>query len=86
MTQKMNWHVRQNKYDARSTDGQIDWLVLPKKNGKYFVKAYLGGGAEHRLPFQEFETAEKAMDWAEAYDEKRYAANARYAKEESIKF
>lgn len=81
----MNWNQRRNRHDARSTDGQIDWLVLPKKSGKYFIKAYLIGGAEHRLPFQEFETAQEAMDWAEEYDQRRYEKAAEYA-EEPIRF
>lgn len=81
----MNWKEWRGRFDARSTDNQIDWLVMPKKNGKYYIKAFLGGGASHRLPFQEFETAQEAKGWAEEYDQRRYEKAAEYAKEEPIR-
>jgi len=82
----MNWKERRGKFEAESEDGQIAYMILPKKNGRYFIKAYLGGGAEHGLPFQDFDSPEAAQAWVENYERERVEKAARYAKEEPIRF
>lgn len=78
----MNWKkLRRGKFSGDSEDGQVSYMVMPKRNGQYFIKAYLVGGAEHRLPFQSFETAQAAMDWVEQYEQERAERNACYAQE-----
>ena len=44
------------------------WEILPKRNGKFYLKAYLPGGQEARLPFQDFASIEEAKIWAMKYD------------------
>jgi len=82
----MNWKERRGKWQSTSEDGQIDYVIIPKKNGRYFVKAYLGGGAEHRLPFQDFASPDAAKAWVADYERERAEKAARYAKEEPIRF
>ena len=82
----MNWKERRGKWQATSEDEQIDYVILPKKNGHYFIKAYLDGGAEHRPPFQDFISPEAAKAWVEAYEQERAEKAAHYAKEEPIRF
>ena len=78
----MNWKERRGRFYAEGD--QIGFSVLPKRNG-YFVRAYLVGGAEHQLPYQDFETAKAAMDWAGDYEQKMAERLARYAQEEPIR-
>ena len=49
----------------------IGWSVLLKKNGRYFVEARRVGGAQVRLPYQEFESLDAAMQFCMEYDAKR---------------
>jgi len=65
----MDWKERRGKWQSTSEDSQIDYVIIPKKNSRYFIKAYLGGGAEHRLPFQDFASPEAAKAWWEILPE-----------------
>ena len=83
----MNWRgIARGKPYSESQDGEISYDIRPKRNGKFYIEASLAGGAEYKLPFQNFPTAEAAMAWVEEYEAKRAADNARYAKEEPIRF
>lgn len=72
--------------NVESKDGQIGYSIMRKRNGRYYIKAYLISGAEHRLPFQNFESAEDAKSWIAEYERKRAEREARYAKEELLVF
>jgi len=82
----MKWKERRGQWRATSEDEQIDYAILPKKGGRFFIKAYLGGGAEHRLPFQDFASAAEARAWVEDHERKRAADAARYRNEKRIRF
>lgn len=58
------------------------WSII-KKNGNFFVKAYLVGGREVRLPYQEFATIEEAKEWIARYD---YERQERFSRRERILF
>ena len=81
----MDWNERRGEHRAQSTDGQIDWCILPKKNGKFFITARLSGGAKHRIACQEFDSAEDAREWINEYEQKRAAQNAKYRGEKPIR-
>jgi hypothetical protein len=83
---KMKWKERRGNWRATSGDEQIDYVIILKKNGRYFIKAYLGGGAEHRLPFQDFASPEAAQAWVADYERERAEKNARYRNEKPIRF
>lgn len=84
---KMEWkETRRKEHHARSDDEQIGYIVAPKRNGKYYIKAYLSGGTEHRLPYQDFDTADEAKTWVEEYERKRAERNAQYADEKPLKW
>jgi hypothetical protein len=51
--------------------------IVPKKNGKFFVSARKPGGAEVRLPYREFDTADAAKAWIEAEEEREAGIKAR---------
>ena len=61
---------------------------MPKRGGRFFIKAYLAGGAEHNLPFRVFGSVKVAKAWIEEYARvrEREERNARYAAEESLYF
>lgn len=82
----MNWKKYRRTIETESDDGQIDYIIATTRKGRYYIKAYLPGGQEHRLPFQNFETAEEAQKWVEDYEAKRTEQKARYADEKPIRF
>lgn len=69
------WKERRNSvnsFQVPNADIQpYNWSIIAKRNGKHFVKAHGNGGAEMRLPYQEFETVEDAKKWAMEYDYNR---------------
>ena len=82
----MNWREGgRGRFSGESADGEIGYELIAKRNGEYYIKAYLIGGREHRLPFQNFLDAEAAMDWVAEYEFKRAEKRARYAQEEPIR-
>ena len=84
---QVEWReLRRGRFSGDSADGQIGYMLMPKSGGQYFVKAYLVGGAEHRIPYQDFESAGAAKAWVEQYEQKRAERNVRYAQEEPIRF
>ena len=83
----MNWRgVQRGKPYSESQDGEIIYDVRVKRYSGWFIEASLAGGAEHRLPFQSFPTAEAAMAWVEEYEAKRVERRARHADERRIRF
>ncbi len=81
----MDWKkTRRGEYHS-FTDSEISYIIHPKRNGKFYIKAYLVGGREHLLPFQDFDTIEAAKSWVEDYDEKLAKRRATH-EEEPIKF
>ena len=82
----MNWKkLRRGKYSGDSEDGQVGYMIMSKRTGRFFIKAYLVGGREHQLPFQDFPDAQAAIDWVEQYERERAERNARYAQEKPIR-
>ena len=72
----MNWkETRRGKFWSQSND--LDWEISPKRNGKWFANAHRPGGAEHRLPYQDFETAQGAIAWVEQYEQERAERNSK---------
>lgn len=69
-----SWEWRQHRaglWAENNDDGDLEplgWAVFPKKNGKFFVEAYGGGGSKVRLPFQEFDTQEQARQYCGRYE------------------
>jgi len=83
----MNWKKqRRGNYYSTSEDGQIGYEIYINRRGRFYIKGYLAGGAEHRLPFQDFDTAEAAIAWVEQHEQERAERKARYAQEEPIRF
>jgi len=63
----MDWRKwRRGEYHSRGRD--LGYVIVPKKNGKYFVEARQAGGAKHQMPFQDFESPEAAMEWVDAHE------------------
>lgn len=81
----MEWKRQRSGMTAEGENG-IYFMILPKRNGRFFIKAYLAGGAERRLPFQDFEGEKEAMAWVEKYEAQQAALRAKYAAEEPIRF
>jgi len=69
-----------------SLDDEISYTIGKTRRGKIYIEASLPGGAEHRLPYQSFDTVEQAQKWVEAYEAKRAKQRARYAREKPIRF
>jgi len=83
----MKWNgVARGKPYSESEDGEISYDIRDKRNGKFYIEASLAGGAEHRLPYQDFPTAEAAMAWVEEYEAKRQASFLHIADEKPIQF
>ena len=81
----MNWKEYRRTTEATSADEQIEYIISKTRKGRYYIKAYLAGGQEHRLSFQSFETTKEAQNWVKEYEAKRAEQNARYAEEEPIR-
>lgn len=82
----MDWKRERSGQTTTGEDGRIYWMILAKRNGKFYVEAYQEGGAERRLPFQDFDSEEAAMAWVERSEEKWVARKARVAAEKPIRF
>ena len=82
----MDWRQERSGMTAEGEDSRVYYMILSKKNGKFYVNAYLEGGAERRLPFQDFASEQEAMDWVEESEAKWAARKARVAAEEPIRF
>jgi len=82
----MDWKRERSGMAAEGEESEIYYMILPKRNGKFYVKAYLAGGAEWRLPFQDFASEQEAIDWVEVYEIKLAEQKARRAAEEPISF
>jgi len=81
----MDWK-RERSGMAAEGENEIYYMILPKRSDKFYIKAYLAGGAEWRLPFQDFASEQEAMDWVEIYENKLTAQRIRRAAEEPISF
>lgn len=65
---------------AKMIEGlERDYHIVPKHNGKFFIKAYRPGGAEARLPFKDFNSKAEAEEWITGEEAKmeRLAASMR---------
>ena len=82
----MNWKRERSGPTAEGEDGRIYYMVLPRKGGKFYVRAYQEGGAERRLPYQDFSSEEEAMVWVERCEAQWTERKARRAAEEPIRF
>lgn len=82
----MNWKTYRRSTEAESDDGQIAYQIYKNRKNRYYIKASLAGGAEHRLPFQDFASVKEAQKWVEGYERQRAERNARRAQEKPIRF
>ena len=82
----MNWKRERSGQTTEGEDGRIYYMILSKRNGKFYVKAYREGGTERRLPFQDFDSEEEAMAWVERSEAQWAARKAQRATEEPIRF
>ena len=82
----MDWKRLRSGMTTEGEDGRIYYMILSKRNGKFYVRAYQEGGAERQLPFQDFDSEREAMDWVEQCEVKWEVRKARIAKEKPIRF
>jgi hypothetical protein len=64
---EVDWKERRGKFYAEGA--QLDWHIMPKRNDKFFVQAFMAGGAKVPLPYKDFETVDDAMAWVEKREE-----------------
>lgn len=83
----MKWKQYRRSWEAESDDGgEIGYVVSRKRNGKFFIKGYRPGGAEIRLPYQDYETPEEAMEAGESNERKRAEYRHRHEGASKIRF
>lgn len=79
---RINWKQnRKGNWNSGLLESGRDYSIVQKRSGKWFVEAYRVGGAQARLPWKEFETAEDAMAWVAELEQKETEARERRERE-----
>jgi hypothetical protein len=62
----MDWKHYRRTIETQGKN--CSYIIRKNRAGKFFVKAYLMGGREKKLPFQSFDTAAQAQERVEEYE------------------